>query len=316
MKALLRTLGMFAVVGAAVGMAGAATVDPGSSLDLKAMAAVSPCETDAMLDPNAPAGVDALADCDETAGTLSSFAEVNVPYAADASAAIQYMFDISAAEGTEGNMVGASLGYDLGWDHSLVLLNPGSATVALEVEVVDVTDATPVPMLKEGVFSTGLFCDTAGCSLQDPGSGSDTGLLPLMLKRGGIYMVTVRVMSDVVGDETTDPNTASAALNAAINALDVAIEVDTADLAEQVAANTEAIEALQEAVEALQMQVETNTEEIATLDEAVLQLQQIVVQLGEAVQQLQQDLADLGNVVANHTHTYPVSYTHLTLPTS
>jgi hypothetical protein len=273
-------------------------VEPGESVDLKATASVSPCLTEVLIDPNAPSGAEADASCDEMAGTLQATSVISglveTAFSAAASAAVLYEFEVEAGPGSEGNMVDGMLAYRMSWLGVTKEAGSGAYLVSINLEVEDISD----PGLPESVASVVIHEQVSGTGVDE---GSSQDILSLMLERGHSYRVTASLATLAVTEASTDPSTGVAdflsdvgsALEAAGVSVDIlALQVgfDVEELAAQVEANTMAIEENAKAIEA-------NTE-------AIGDLAKVVGLLADEVAAIKQALEDLGEALANHTHTY------------
>ncbi|TDI46179.1 MAG: hypothetical protein E2P00_02590 [Acidobacteria bacterium] len=261
--------------------------------------------TEVVIDPGAPAGAEAGANCDEIAGAMQarSFLSelVETAFDASASAAVFYDFTVDAEPESEGNSVEGTLAYSLSWRGVTEISGAGAYLVNINLAVDDITDpGTPVPVASVVIHE------------QDSGTGVDEGSLPgtlsLILVRGHSYRVTASLATLAVTESSVDPvsavadylsdvGTSADPAGAWVDMLAVQVGFDLADLAAQVEANTMAIESNTLALAEVAEATEANTEAISGLTT-------FVALLAEEVAAIKQALEDLGDEVANHTHTY------------
>ena len=314
-----RFTSLLSIVAAGLIFSSALAVAPGETVDLKSTGSVSPCLTEVVIDAEAPAGAEADAACDELAGAMqakSFLAElVDTAFDASAAAAVLYEFEVDGDEGTAGNMVDGTLAYAMSWRGVTKVTGAGAYTASIMLTVEDITDAgMPVELARVTVHE---MKDATGI---DEGSGRD--MLSLMLERGHSYRVTGSLATlaateataetaSAVADYLSDVGSEAAAGGAWVDVLALQVGFDIEDLAAQVEANTEAIEENAEAIEALTELVAIHTEAIAANAEAIEANTMAIDALTEAVgilidevAAIKEALEDLGDEVANHTHTY------------
>lgn len=307
-----RFTSLLSIVAAGLIFSSALAVAPGETVDLKSTASVSPCLTEVVIDAEAPAGAEADAACDELAGAMqakSFLAElVDTAFDASASAAVLYEFEVDGDEGTAGNMVDGMLAYAMSWRGVTKVTGAGAYTVSIMLAVEDITGAgMPVELARVSVHD---LQDVSGI---DEGSGND--VLSLMLERGHSYRVTASLATlaateataetaSAVADYLNDVGSEAAGGGAWVDVLALQVGFDIEDLAAQVEANTEAIEVNTEAIALNTAAIAVNTKAIEANTEAIGDLIRVVDILVDEVEAINEALEDLGDEVANHTHTY------------
>jgi hypothetical protein len=308
-----RFTSILSIVAAGLMFSAALAVEPGETVDLKDTASISPCLTDVLLDPNAPDGVSADADCSETAGLMQARSTLELlmdtEAAASASAALLYEFEVDAGEETDGNMVDAILGYAMSWRGVNKINDAGVFNVELRLAVENISDSgSPVEVVTIPVHGKDCLIPDAACFAGGIDVGSEQELVPLKLVRGDTYRVTAYLstasavadtaaVSSAVADYLNDVGNDNEPAGAWVDTLVLQVALDLEDLAAQVEANTKAILLNAEAIE-------ENTVAILLNAEAINDLAAAVLLLADEVEAIKVVLEDLGDELANHTHYY------------
>jgi hypothetical protein len=315
-----RFTSLLSIVAAGLMFTSALAVEPGETVDLKATASVAPCLTDVLLDPNAPDGVDADAACDDIIGVMQSRANLEqlilTDASAGASAGLVYEFDVDAAEGTEGNMVDGTLVYAMSWRGVTKSNDSSTLSVDLKLTVEDISGpGDPMEIATFQVHQRDCLEPDAPCLPDGIDVGSDQDVAEINLVRGNSYRVTASLAtsgavmssaeaSSAVADYMNDVGAENDPAGAWLDALVLHVGVDIDDLAKQVVANTLAIADNTLAIADNTLAIAVNTLAIEANTEAIGDLIKVVDILVDEVEAIKEALEDLGDEVANHTHTY------------